>query len=1077
MTATCTSPPDGDERLYEHLAELLDTRDRTGRSTAVTERMLEPEIASGLQAYFDAVQVVNRFTAGLTVPAAHPAVLPMPERIGDYEFLSEIGRGGAAVVYKARQSRLNRFVAVKMLHGGRSGSLHDVERLRFEAEAVAQLEHPGVVPIFEIGEHEGRPYFSMPLYEYGSLSGRLQEFIARPRRAAELLAEIALAVQYAHERGILHRDLKPSNILLDAGGRPHVADFGLAKRLTGDRELTRTGELIGTPAYMAPERVAGSAWAGPTTIATDVYGLGAILYALLTGRPPFEEDTPVETLLAVGTTDVVPPAAANPAVDRDLETICLRCLEKHPGARYATAADLATDLRHWLNGEPITARQQGRIERLKRWCRRHPVQASVAIAAVVLLFIGGIGLTAGYVVINAAYQDAEVHRKEAETHAALLNQRLYASQMSLGHRHFERRELTELRHVVDGFRGLPDMRGFEWHWLDRHARAMPREVARFAGHWHFLYGGAFSPDGGTAATCGADGTIRLWNVATGAELQKFENGAGLTPAGVPYDENRVLFSPDGALLASVGEDGGVRLWTLANGSMRSLAPVRSGEALVADFSRDGQQLAVGWTDGYVQVWEVASGALRNQLSADVYSIQGVTFLPEGDRLVTVGRAGVIRIWNLSDGSIWRALSADGDTRCLAVSPDGALIATGSHTTDEVVTWDAQNDRRGQALPAGDGVRTLAFSHDGRWLAAAGNDGYIRLWSVADYTLHKFFRAHPTTIWDVSFSPDDQQLLTVSSDMTACVSHLATDAPAVDQRLVLEPVRQLRFSPDGGQLAVVTAHGQISLCSASHPDQHVILPVPASYRSRPVFRHDGRQLVFVDFDGAIRCWDTAAGQLLPIDRSWPHATSTDLVQRQLTQLALLTGDKLVVNTYEGDLIIESDRGWQTIRRPDLSDHPRLLAVTADGRGLVMRRDAPPRVELWMIDGSAIADRRHIADPSEIAAVSADGRRLAIGRIDGTIQVVDLTDPDSQTILVGHHANVLSIDFSADSRTIASVGQDGTSRLWNVATGAELFVIEAGEGPLYAVAFSPDGSALAVGGDPHQKGATLSILRTK
>ncbi len=302
-------------------------------------------------------------------------------QVGDYELIAEIARGGMGVVYKARQRRLNRIVALKMTLAGPLASETDNLRFRTEAEAVANLDHPHIVPVFEVGEHRGHWYFSMKLIEGGSLANKLDQYRSNPRSAAELMVIIARAMHYAHQRGIRHRDLKPSNILLDVHDQPHVTDFGLAERDGDVIELTTSGTIVGSPPYMSPEQATGHK--GVVTTATDVYGLGAILYAMLTGHPPFRGENTFETIRQVRECDPVRPSAQNPAIDRDLETICLKCLSKDPHDRYASADALANDLRRWLSGESIMARPAGGIERLVRWSRRHPL-----VAALILLSLG-----------------------------------------------------------------------------------------------------------------------------------------------------------------------------------------------------------------------------------------------------------------------------------------------------------------------------------------------------------------------------------------------------------------------------------------------------------------------------------------------------------------------------------------------------------------------------------------------------------------------------------------------------------------------------------------------------------------
>jgi hypothetical protein len=396
----------------EVLAELMQRIDAGQRIDRDALRAAFPEIADDLCAYLDTADRVERMagpTAGslegraqletvVLTPfeLADPSITPrsisgdlsVPDAgttFGDYELLEEIARGGMGVVFKARQISLGRIVAVKMILTGRLATRDDVQRFRQEAEAAANLSHEHIVDIYEVGEVDGHHYFSME-YVPGSDLGRLVRHHPLPaEQAAQYLHDVAAAIQFAHDRGILHRDLKPSNVLIDAAGRPQITDFGLAKRVRNDSGLTDTGQIVGTPSYMPPEQ----AWPGQGDIgpASDVYSLGAILYELLTGRPPFRAATVMDTLVQVLDTEPASPRLLNNKVPRDLETICLKCLIKDPAKRYQTAREMQEELDRFLTGQPIKARPINAAARLVRWSKRNPVAAGLIASSLLLLIV------------------------------------------------------------------------------------------------------------------------------------------------------------------------------------------------------------------------------------------------------------------------------------------------------------------------------------------------------------------------------------------------------------------------------------------------------------------------------------------------------------------------------------------------------------------------------------------------------------------------------------------------------------------------------------------------------------------
>ena len=452
---------------------------------------------------------------------------------GDYELLSEIARGGMGVVFKARQVNLNRIVALKMILAGQLAGDEEVQRFHAEAEAAANLDHPGIVPIYEVGDVDGQHYFSMGFVDGDSLADRLTDGPLKPRQAAEVMRKICDAIAYAHENGVIHRDLKPANVLMDVCNQPRVTDFGLAKKVEGGSDLTNTGQVLGTPSYMPPEQAAGNT--DEIDARADVYSLGGILYALGTGRPPFQAASPLDTLMQVLEKEPVPPRQLNPAMDEDLQTICLKCLEKNPESRYATSRELVEELDRYLNGEPIIARPIGRAQRAWRWCKRKPAAAGLLAVASLLLAVLSIGgpLLAFQQAEFAAEQfklktdavaardEANQRTKEVEAARAKVVQEqqrvdglLYSTSISLAYREWSDGNPDRAQQLLND---CPrERRNWEWHYIDGLLRA--EELALFP---HKVPGDVqFDSDGESLVTRGIyDNQLKRWDLSTGLETQ------------------------------------------------------------------------------------------------------------------------------------------------------------------------------------------------------------------------------------------------------------------------------------------------------------------------------------------------------------------------------------------------------------------------------------------------------------------------------------------------------------------------------------------------------------------------------
>ena len=1065
-----------DPRMQALLDELLDSS-ATPEEVCRTCPELLPHVRERWKQMRRAQSQLDEMFPSESQTPTHPKGLdPIRElpSIPGYQVDAVLGVGGMGVVFRAVHLKLNRIVALKMALAG--AYAHPEERTRFqrEAEAIAALRHPNIVQIYDVGETKGRPYYTMEILEGGNLTERLSGTPQPARQAAQWLALLTSAVHAAHQGGVLHRDLKPDNVLFSRDGVPKISDFGLACRMDMDAGLTRTGTVIGTPSYMAPEQARGDKKEiGP---AADVYSIGAILYEVLTGRPPFRAESATETVVQVLSQEPVAPSRLNARVPRDLETICLKCLEKEPRRRYATAGDLAAELHRFLNGEAIQARPTGRIEHTARWIRRHKGVAAALSGIAALLILVAIGslwaathfrslekeqrklakekgdlanengqLAADKEMARVKAVAAELReagqRKQAEKQGEDFRYNLYLAQMNLaGQAAGSPSGIGRVSERLDPWaQSRPDLRGWEWYYLNGLCH---RDIATLYGHSGSVQDVSWSPEGRRLATGGAEGIVSIWD-AQSARLITYLRGHR-------HLVGSVAWSPDGTRLASASWDSTVIIWNVAESKEILTLRGHAGSVQCVAWSKDGKRIATGGNDRSVRVWDAETGKMAAVLRGHQDTVASVSWHPGGKRLASCSRDSQSYIWDVEGGKEERILRGHINwVNRIAWSPDGARLATVSN--DQLIkVWEGATGRelatlRGHAL----GVQSVAWHPDGSRLVTTCDDQTIKVWPAAGGSALVSIRGHTAPVSAASWRPDGRRLASSSLDGTVKIwdADLPAETPSLGghQGRVYSAVWSRGSKP---QLATAAVDGTIRIWDIEKREPSVTIRAQESGIRSLAWNPEGNRLVSLGIDGSVRVWDAVQGKPVLSLKSVPTGL----------QVLSWSPDGRYITTGGDDGLVrlwDSESGDEVQR---LQGHRQLVfdvAWSPDGKKLASG-SADQTVLIWDVhSGRELHNFRAFRGDVTCLAWHPDGILLAVGSNDECIRIVDATIGKTVQTLRGHSYRINSLAWAPNVPRLASVANDGTLKLWDSTTGQETLSLHRSAVPSDAVTWDPDG----------------------
>jgi WD40 repeat protein/serine/threonine protein kinase len=1070
-------PSEAESRLCEHI-------DTCGRCAKVLDELTSiPEVAAA-PGWPNAGRTPNGYArAGgyERLRAWLPVTPPVPEdtpaesfpRIPGYEIERELGRGGMGVVYLARQTHLNRPVALKMIL---SGSLADPEQLvRFlsEGETIARLQHPNIVQIHEVGRCGGQPYFALEYVSGGTLAEASGRRPQPPAAAAELVECLARAVHFAHQHGIIHRDLKPANVLLQkhepkpgaAGpqtfGLPKIADFGLAKSSQGQVTLTQSGVIMGTPGFMAPEQARGEAHrVGPPA---DIYALGAILFHLLTGRPPFQGETAVETLVQVVGDEAPAVRTFRADVPRDLGVICAKCLRKGPDQRYGSAEALAADLRRYSRGEPISARPVGDWERLWKWAKRRPDTAALIGALLFLVVLTAVGASVAAVHFHSLAgknlnlaEEKETERAKAEQARLNVVRTLYHTRaFQVGTAAPGTNGLREAASFLDEWRGMAlpeDPRGWEWaylHTLTRqgHTTLRGHVVDALCVAWH--------PGGDVLASAGYDRSIFLWHPTTGRLLRSF-------PA--PWGVGGMAWNPRGDRLASTSTlELRVRIWNPETGEpVRDLPRLPKLVRALAWHPR-GDRIAAVSDDGSLVVWETETGRelWRKQFVA---TLRGVTWNPSGTEVAVVGETTtsahpLAQIWNLESGQN-KTLSGHSDSvRAVAWNSSGKTLATASLDGTTRV-WDAETAALLQTFPDGTNEGNwgtgLAWNTDGTKLAVSSQDMNVAIWDVTRGVRARLLSGqNGTGMSGIAWSPSGNTIASASAGWNGevrvwhwqkepDVTALPVGAPSGRRWFVLG------WSADDRH--VVVSHDPQSFHVWDCVQRREVANSPGT-ACGSIVSPDGRRFVGAGRDGRVVLRDVSSlaevAQLGSVEMGAMSVTwsaNSGRVAVLDRQAEPRDDENLFATVWD----LSGPRQLSRIKARGVALSPDGSRVAVGGGYKIEVHDAET--------GTELVSWRNPDGWNEFLKWSPDGQRLA-SISDYSVDVRSPKDGKPLYSLTGHTRQVTCLDWSPDGKRIATGSEDNTVRLWDAATGQPVLAITGPKGAVHGVAWSHTGIRLA------------------